>query len=66
MRLHNVRKTVKQIVFLPCIVEVGPIDVGDVVVILILSSVLYAVVEKGRGMVNPLGIPPITRQNFFI
>ena len=44
-------------VLVPAIVKVGPVDVGYVVVVLVLSSVLDAVVEEWSRVVYPLGIP---------
>ena len=44
-------------VLVPVIVKVGPVDVGYVVVVLVLSSVLDAVVEEWSRVVYPLGIP---------
>ena len=50
-------------IIVPCVVEVGSVDVGDVVIILVFFSVLNAVVvERGR-VVNPFSIPPEKRKN---
>jgi len=50
-------------VVVPCVVEVGSVDVGDVVIIFVFFSVLNAVVvERGR-VVNPFSIPPEKRKN---